>query len=47
VRRIRLDTSQHSAPFYARQGFTVTQRTPDGFAPGMDEIKMTLDLPHD
>ena len=44
VRRVRLDTSQHTEAFYARQGFVVVDRTPDGFAPGLDEVKMLLDL---
>lgn len=45
VRHIRIDTSQHTEAFYARHGFVVTGRTPDGFAPGLDEVKMLLTLP--
>ncbi len=44
VRQIRLDTSQHTEAFYARLGFVVTQRSADGFAPGIDEVKMVLEL---
>ena len=44
VRQVRLDTSQHTETFYARQGFVVIQRTADGFAPGLDEVKMVLEL---
>ncbi len=45
VRLIRLETSQHTVAFYARHGFEVTERRPDGFAPGLDEIRMVLRLP--
>lgn len=44
VRTVWIDTSQHTEGFYAREGFVAVQRTPDGFAPGLDEIKMKLDL---
>ncbi|WP_424949655.1 GNAT family N-acetyltransferase [Deinococcus sp.] len=33
VWRVRLDTSQHTEAFYAKQGFVAVQRTPEGFAP--------------
>ncbi|WP_407539618.1 GNAT family N-acetyltransferase [Deinococcus radiomollis] len=44
LRGVRLDTSQHTEVFYARHGFVVVGRTPGGFAPGLDEVKMLLDL---
>ena len=44
VRQIRVDTSQHTEAFYARQGFVVVGRTENGFAPGLDEVKMVLEL---
>ncbi len=47
VRQVRLDTSQHTEAFYARRGFVTVARIPDGFAPGIDEIKMRLDLSRD
>ncbi|MGY2892921.1 GNAT family N-acetyltransferase [Deinococcus sp. UYEF24] len=47
VRQVRLDTSQHTEVFYARRGFVTVARTPEGFAPGIDEIKMRLDLSRD
>ncbi|GGK39371.1 N-acetyltransferase [Deinococcus malanensis] len=39
-----LDTSQWTAPFYARLGFREVRRTPDGYGPGLDRVDMTLDL---
>ena len=44
VRQVRLDTSQHTEVFYARHGFAVVGRTQGGFTPGLDEVKMLLDL---
>ena len=44
VRQIRLGTSQHTEAFYARQGFVAVERTQNGFAPGIDEVKMVLEL---
>ena len=40
----RLDTSQHTETFYARHGFATVARTPGSFGPGLDEVKMLLDL---
>ncbi|THF71925.1 GNAT family N-acetyltransferase [Deinococcus sp. Arct2-2] len=39
-----IDTSQHSAPFFARHGFQETKRTPDGYGPGLDEVVMVREL---
>jgi GNAT superfamily N-acetyltransferase len=44
ARGVRLDTSQHSRPFFERFGFRVTGHTPDGYAPGLDRYDMTLEL---
>jgi predicted GNAT family N-acyltransferase len=44
VQVVRIDTSQHTEPYFRRQGFVTTGRRPDGFAPGLDEIRMVLRL---
>ncbi|WP_241235852.1 GNAT family N-acetyltransferase [Xanthomonas arboricola] len=44
VRRVILDTSQHTRQFYARFGFVVQQVTVDGYAPGLERWDMALDL---
>lgn len=44
VRGVRLATSQHTDPFYERYGFAVRSRRPDGFAPGLDEVEMWMEL---
>lgn len=44
VEAVKIETSQHTRGFYARQGFEVTQITPDGFGPGLDCVAMTLTL---
>jgi hypothetical protein len=43
--RVTLSTSQHSHGFFLREGFVVTEVTPDGFAPGLDryDVELTLD----
>jgi hypothetical protein len=43
-RSVDIETTQHSYGFFARYGFVETKRVPDGFAPGMDWVGMTLDL---
>lgn len=35
-----LDTSQHTAPFYARFGFEPVQTVRDGYQPGLDTVYM-------
>jgi hypothetical protein len=35
-----LETSQWSEGFFARLGFSATQRVPDGFGPGLDRVRM-------
>jgi GNAT superfamily N-acetyltransferase len=39
-----LNTSQHVAAFYQKFGFMIVRITPDGLAPGLDEIDMVLYL---
>ncbi len=41
---LRIRTSQHTEGFYARAGFVVTRRIPDGHAPGIDFVEMRRDL---
>ncbi|WP_225770697.1 GNAT family N-acetyltransferase [Inquilinus sp. Marseille-Q2685] len=43
-RSVAIETTQHSCGFFARHGFVQTRQVPDGFAPGMDLVEMTLDL---
>lgn len=42
VATISLNTSQHSAPFFERFGFEREQSTPDGYAPGIDRIRLVV-----
>ena len=42
VKRVRLNTSQHTAPFYARFGFETVKTIKDGFSEGLDDIEMHL-----
>lgn len=35
-----LETSQHTAPFYEKMGFSITEVEPDGFGPGLDKVVM-------
>ena len=39
-----LQTSQHSAPFFLRAGFVVEEVRPDGYGPGLDDIRLRLPL---
>lgn len=43
VRHVRLATSQLTTGFFERLGFVLENRTPDGFAPGIDCCDMRLD----
>ena len=45
VRAVVLDTTQHSAPFFARLGFGTVGVQPDFYAPGLDRHDMRLPLP--
>lgn len=44
VQMIRLETSQHSAPFFESQGFKVVRVTKDGTAEGLDRVELTMKL---
>ena len=44
VARARLDTSQLTAPFYARLGFQEVKRTANGYGPGLDRVDMIVNL---
>lgn len=39
---IQVDTSQHTAGFFARHGFRTTRRVADGFGVGIDLVAMSL-----
>lgn len=41
---IKIETSPHSRGFFERFGFTELGTIPDGFAPGLDLVRMELDL---
>jgi predicted GNAT family N-acyltransferase len=41
---IVVSTSQHTQGFYEKFGFKLTERIPDGFAPGIDDCKMRLEF---
>lgn len=38
----KVDTSQHTAPFYEKRGFEILEIVPDGFAPGIDKYIMKM-----
>lgn len=42
IDRIEIDTSQHSAGFFARAGFRVEHTCRDGFGQGIDRVAMSL-----
>ncbi|AWN22745.1 GNAT family N-acetyltransferase [Deinococcus irradiatisoli] len=44
VRQVKIETSQHTEGFYARFGFEVAGRVPDGFGPGIDQVRMVAAL---
>jgi len=44
VERVRIDTSQHTADFFRKQGFKVVGVEKDGYAPGLDRIEMVMKL---
>ena len=45
VEQVRVRTSQHSAGFFARAGFSVVEVEAEGFAPGIDQVTMLLARP--
>ena len=42
IETVRIQTSQHSAPFFAKQGFKIVEVLEDGFAKGLDRVEMTM-----
>ena len=42
ISEIAIDTSQHTAGFFARHGFRTTQQVTDGFGAGIDQVSMSL-----
>ena len=42
IKVIKIETSQHTQGFYARQGFKVTHTDKDGFGQGIDCVAMEL-----
>lgn len=44
IARVCLDTSQHSAGFFAKHGFQTLNIAPDGYGPGLDRLEMELKL---
>ena len=40
VTEVALETSQHTVGFYERLGFRATSVEPDGYAPGLDRVRM-------
>ncbi len=39
------DTSQHTEGFYNKFGFATVEHTPDGYGPGIDMCRMSLEQP--
>jgi len=44
VQLVQLDTSQKAAPFFASQGFKLTNVIKDGYGAGLDRVRMTMKL---
>jgi ribosomal protein S18 acetylase RimI-like enzyme len=44
VDRVAMETSQLSAGFYVRLGFSVTEVTKNGIGPGLDRWVMVMEL---
>lgn len=42
ISEVRIDTSQHTAGFFARHGFRTTRQLADGFGVGIDLVAMSL-----
>ena len=42
VHRVCIDSSQHTAPFYEKYGFTTQRIIPDGYAKGLHRHEMEL-----
>ena len=44
IQSARLETSQHTQPFFERWGFKAIEVAPNGFGPGLDRIEMRVVL---
>jgi GNAT superfamily N-acetyltransferase len=44
IQMVHLDTSQHSAQFYEKQGFKISRIIKDGYGPGLDRVEMMMKL---
>jgi N-acetylglutamate synthase-like GNAT family acetyltransferase len=44
AQRVHLQTSQHTAGFFEKQGFKTQSVTKDGFGPGIDRVELTMKL---
>ena len=44
IQMVHLDTSQHSAQFYEKQGFKIIRTVKDGYGPGLDRVEMMMKL---
>lgn len=44
IQLVHLQTSQHSAPFFEKQGFKTVAVVQDGFTAGMDKVEMVKKL---
>jgi ribosomal protein S18 acetylase RimI-like enzyme len=44
VEMVSLDTSQHTAPFFERQGFKIMRIAKNGYADGLDRVEMVKRL---
>jgi ribosomal protein S18 acetylase RimI-like enzyme len=44
ITEIRMNTSQHSVNFFEREGFRATRITLNGFAPGLHEYHLRLEI---
>src|SRR5207237_6651744 len=42
VRMVRLETPQHSAPFFESQGFKVVRVANGGYAAALDQVEITM-----
>jgi len=40
--KVRIDTTQYSAPFFEKHGFVITKITPDYYADNLDKYEMSL-----
>ncbi len=44
IQIVLLDTSQHSAQFYEKQGFKISRIAKDGYGPGLNRVEMMMKL---